>query len=68
MKILLTGCAGFIGWHTAKTALNSGYEVFGIDDINDYYDVRLKQWRLDDLKKMKNFTFQQVDIREQQKL
>ncbi|HXK44869.1 MAG TPA: GDP-mannose 4,6-dehydratase [bacterium] len=68
MKILLTGCAGFIGWHTAKTALNSGYEVFGIDDINDYYDVRLKQWRLDDLKKMKNFTFQQVDIRDKQKL
>ncbi|HOK80068.1 MAG TPA: GDP-mannose 4,6-dehydratase [bacterium] len=68
MKILLTGCTGFIGWHTAKTALNSGYEVFGIDDMNDYYDVRLKQWRLNDLEKIKNFKFQKIDIRNKQDL
>ncbi|MCM8759094.1 MAG: GDP-mannose 4,6-dehydratase [Candidatus Omnitrophica bacterium] len=63
MRILLTGCAGFIGWHTAKIALEQGNYVFGIDDINDYYDVRLKHWRLDDLKKEKNFEFRQIDIR-----
>ncbi len=63
MKILLTGCAGFIGWHTAKIALEQDNFVSGIDDINDYYDVRLKQWRLEDLKKEKNFEFRQVDIR-----
>ncbi|MCM8822342.1 MAG: GDP-mannose 4,6-dehydratase [Candidatus Omnitrophica bacterium] len=63
MRVLLTGCAGFIGWHTAKTAIKSGYFVFGIDDINDYYDVKLKYWRLEDLKKEKNFKFKQVDIR-----
>ncbi len=63
MKILLTGCAGFIGWHTAKTALKQGFSVFGIDDINDYYDVRLKNWRLKDLKKEKGFEFRHLDIR-----
>ncbi|MGB9642799.1 MAG: GDP-mannose 4,6-dehydratase [Candidatus Ratteibacteria bacterium] len=68
MKILLTGCTGFIGWHTAKTALNSGHEVFGIDDMNDYYDVRLKQWRFNDLEKIKNFRFQKIDIRNKQDL
>lgn len=63
MKLLLTGCAGFIGWQTAKTALNSGYDVVGIDDINDYYDVRLKYWRIEDLKKIDGFEFRQMDIR-----
>ncbi len=68
MKLLLTGCAGFIGWHTAKTAMDFGYEVMGIDDINDYYDVRLKHWRLDDLKKEKSFEFRQIDIRNRDEL
>lgn len=68
MKILLTGCAGFIGWHTAKKALDSDAFVLGIDDINDYYDIRLKNWRLNDLKKEKNFEFRRIDIRDRKEL
>jgi len=68
MRILLTGCAGFIGWQTAKMALSSGYDVIGIDDINDYYDIRLKNWRLDDLRKTDGFEFRQIDIRNKNKL
>ncbi len=68
MKLLITGCAGFIGWQTVKMALNSGYDVIGIDDINDYYDIRLKQWRLDDLKKIRGFEFKQIDIRNKNEL
>ncbi|HOC03254.1 MAG TPA: GDP-mannose 4,6-dehydratase [Candidatus Ratteibacteria bacterium] len=68
MRILLTGCAGFIGWQTAKMALSSGYDVIGIDDINDYYDVRLKNWRLDDLIKTDGFEFRQIDIRNKNQL
>ena len=47
MKILVTGSAGFIGFHLCKKLLERGEEVFGIDNINDYYDVNLK---IDDLK------------------
>ena len=46
MKILVTGAAGFIGWHTAQRLLASGHEVVGLDNLNDYYDVTLKQARL----------------------
>ena len=46
MKILITGTAGFIGFHLAKRLLESGYEIIGLDSINDYYDVRLKYTRL----------------------
>jgi UDP-glucuronate 4-epimerase len=47
MKILVIGAAGFIGAHTARTLIDEGYEVVGIDNINDYYDVSLKEARLD---------------------
>ncbi len=47
-KILITGTAGFIGYHTAKKFLAEGYEVVGLDNINDYYDVRLKYSRLEE--------------------
>ncbi len=50
MAILITGAAGFIGFHTAHRLLTRGEEVIGIDNLNDYYDVSLKQARLDDLK------------------
>ncbi len=60
--ILLTGCAGFIGWETAKQLLESGRRVVGVDNLNDYYDVRLKEYRLEDLKKRENFTFHRIDI------
>ena len=60
--ILLTGCCGFIGFFTAKLLLGKGYQVVGIDNMNNYYDVRLKEWRLERLKEEKNFTFHRGDI------
>ena len=49
-KILITGAAGFIGYHLCKSLLEDGYEVLGIDNLNDYYDTNLKQARLEQLK------------------
>lgn len=49
--ILLTGAAGFVGWKTAELLLAQGYRVTGVDNLNDYYDPALKQWRLDDLQR-----------------
>jgi nucleoside-diphosphate-sugar epimerase len=60
--ILLTGCAGFIGHFVGKKLLEQGYKVIGIDNLNDYYDVNLKKWRLQQLKENKNFEFWEVDI------
>ena len=62
MKILVTGAAGFIGMHTAKRLLERGDEVVGIDNLNDYYDPRLKLSRLEQLKPYSNFTFVKGDI------
>ena len=62
MKIILTGCAGFIGMHTAKKLLERGDEVLGIDNINDYYDVSLKKNRLKNLTEFKNFSFIHLDL------
>ncbi len=61
-KILITGSAGFIGFHLAKKAISQGYEVVGIDNMNDYYDVSLKQSRLAVLKQLAGFTFIQQDL------
>ena len=61
-KILVTGAAGFIGFHLCKSLLDDGYVVFGIDNINDYYDPSLKYARLEHLKPYKNFKFEKVDI------
>lgn len=66
-KILLTGCAGFIGYHLSKKLLNQGYEVIGIDNINDYYDVSLKKARLD-LIPRERFSYIQEDISNKSKL
>ncbi len=60
--ILLTGAAGFIGFKTADVLLGQGYSVVGIDNLNDYYDVRLKDWRLNSLKNRENFEFHLMDI------
>ena len=49
MKILVTGIAGFIGYHLAKKLLDQGHTVIGLDNINDYYDVNLKYARLSEL-------------------
>jgi UDP-glucuronate 4-epimerase len=66
MKILVTGCAGFIGMHTCLRLLERGDEVIGIDSLNDYYDVRLKESRLDCLTEFKDFTFVKLDMTDQE--
>jgi UDP-glucuronate 4-epimerase len=68
MKLLVTGCAGFIGWKVSEKLLNEGHEVIGVDNLNDYYDVKLKFYRLELLKKYKNFKFYKVDIENYQSL
>ena len=62
MKILITGCAGFIGFHLAKSLINDNIAVIGIDNMNNYYDKRLKIDRINILKKNKNFKFKNNDI------
>jgi len=65
MKILVTGVAGFIGMHSAKKLLDDGHEIIGIDNLNDYYDVTLKENRLNTLEGYKNFRFLKLDIKDQ---
>lgn len=60
--ILLTGAAGFIGYHTATRLLERGDRVFGLDNLNDYYDPTLKEARLERLRKYENFSFERIDI------
>jgi len=62
MAILLTGVAGFIGQAVAKALLAEGREVIGVDNLSDYYDVGLKQARLQELEGFKNFHFHKMDI------
>jgi len=67
-KILVTGGAGFIGYHLCKSLLDDDYEVLGIDNLNDYYDPKLKHARLDQLTPYKNFTFERIDIADREAL
>lgn len=62
IPILITGAAGFIGFHTALKLLENGHDVVGIDNLNDYYDVALKNARLDILRKHEGFHFEKLDI------
>ena len=62
MNILLTGCAGFIGFHTTKLLLNEDHIVIGVDNLNNYYDVKLKLSRLNQLKYDDKFIFIKSDI------
>jgi UDP-glucuronate 4-epimerase len=62
MKILVTGCAGFIGYHVARALLARGDTVVGLDNLNDYYDVRLKHARLLGLQERPEFGFHQLDV------
>jgi UDP-glucuronate 4-epimerase len=62
MKILVTGVAGFIGFHLAQRLLAADIEVYGIDNLNDYYDVNLKKARLAQLYPQTGFTFQFLDV------
>ena len=61
MKFLVTGAAGFIGFHISERLLQAGHQVVGIDNLNDYYDVSLKQARLD-LLTSANFSFKKLDL------
>jgi UDP-glucuronate 4-epimerase len=60
--VLVTGVAGFIGFHVAQRLLSAGREVVGLDIVNDYYDPKLKEARLDILKRQSNFTFVKLDL------
>jgi len=62
MKVLVTGAAGFIGFHTAKALLNRGDQVVGLDNMSPYYDVNLKKARLDLLRKRNGFSFVEADL------
>jgi len=61
-EVLVTGAAGFIGFHLAKRLLDEGKEVHGLDSLNAYYDITLKKARLAELVKYKNFSFTHADI------
>ena len=62
MKYLITGSAGFIGYHLVKRLCGEGKSVIGIDNINDYYDPKLKTDRLSSLENLDNFEFQKLDL------
>ena len=62
MSVLVTGCAGFIGMHVARRLLESGRSVVGVDNLNPYYDVRLKEARLRELAGFDRFRFAKVDL------
>lgn len=62
MSVLVTGAAGFIGFHVARSLLDRGERVIGIDNLNDYYDVSLKEARLERLRHHRAFTFAKLDV------
>ena len=68
MKILVTGCAGFIGFHLSNYLLKNNYDIIGIDNLNKYYDINLKKNRLKLLKNYKNFQFIKFDLINKNKL
>jgi len=67
-KILVTGAAGFIGYHLSKSLLDDGYTVMGVDNINAYYDTKLKKNRILNLNNYKKFSFSKIDISNKFKL
>jgi len=66
MKFLVTGAAGFIGFHVSQRLLAAGHQVVGIDNLNDYYDVSLKQARLDHNTQHPDFIFVKMDLADRQ--
>jgi len=67
-RVLVTGAAGFIGFHLSKRLLTDGYSVVGVDNISPYYDVELKKSRLDMLKEFNHFIFYENDISERKQM
>jgi UDP-glucuronate 4-epimerase len=67
-KVLVTGVAGFIGYHLTKRLIKSGIEVVGIDNMNAYYEVTLKESRLNDLKTLPGFRFEAMDLQDKKAL
>src|SRR5919108_6504513 len=65
-QILVTGAAGFIGYHTAQRLMDRGDQVLGVDNLNAYYDVRLKESRLSELCRQSQFEFVRLDIGDRQ--
>lgn len=68
MHILVTGCAGFIGFHLSLQLLEQGHTVTGIDNLNDYYDPQIKRDRLSIIQQQAAFQFQQIDLCDKEKL
>jgi UDP-glucuronate 4-epimerase len=66
--VLVTGCAGFIGWKVSEKLLEENMNVVGIDNLNDYYDPGLKEWRLSSINKNQNFSLNVLDISEYEPL
>ena len=66
--ILITGSAGFIGYHLCEHLLNQGQNIIGIDNLNDYYDVKLKEARLLQLKSHPNFVFHKANLSNQSEI
>ena len=62
MTILVTGAAGFIGYHVSKALLDRGERVVGVDSLNDYYDPALKRARLAQLEGRNGFNFHRIDV------
>ena len=68
MNICVTGCCGFIGFHLSKLLIKKKINIFGLDTINNYYDINIKKNRLRILNKYKNFNFKKIDISNYRKL
>lgn len=68
MSVIVTGAAGFIGMHVSERLLSRGEKVLGVDSLNSYYDPRLKQRRLERLKRLDGFAFEELDIAEAARL
>ena len=62
MKVLITGSSGLIGFHLSKKLINMGFSVYGVDNMNHYYDVELKKARLSILNENNSFFFENEDI------
>jgi dTDP-glucose 4,6-dehydratase len=68
MNVLVTGCAGFIGSKVSEILLDAGHTVVGVDNLNDAYDVRLKEWRLSQVRPNSEFSFYHSDITDREAL